>query len=215
MRTDFFENINFDIVYETVDALTMEALDKDIVCYDVSFEEIDNGENVKSKGKAFSIDGLNFFGFTQDEIDTSLKSKKADYSKDRVFAGSYIQNKGLSIVVMPLDKLHMQSNMQDFELNGVYKAENQSTYGEFMGKPVKIILNQNKDQNSEQILIDFFDMLAIITKNHPNKALLIVEKTLSQDSNVEIINRAVEENKSKAISEIFESEEPSSNGQSK
>ena len=215
MRTDFFENINFDIVYETVDALTMEALDKDIVCYDVSFEEIVNGENVPSSGKAFSIDGLNFFGFTHNDAETSLKTKRADYSKDRVFAGSYIQDKGLSIVVMPLDKLHMQSNMQDFEFNGVYKAESQNVYGEFMGKPVKIVLNQNKDQNSEQILIDYFDMLAIITKNHPNKALLIVEKILSQDSNVEIINRTVEEDKSKSISEIFESEEPSSNEQSK
>ena len=113
MRTDFFENINFDIVYETVDALTMEALDKGIVCYDVSFEEIDNGKNVQSSGKAFSIDGLNFFGFTQNEPEVLSQAKKMDYSKERVFAGSHIEGKGLSVVVMPFDKLYIQSNKRN------------------------------------------------------------------------------------------------------
>lgn len=197
MKNEIFEYGNFDLVYETVDALTIEALNKGVVCYDVTFEETINGEKVLSNGKAFSINGVDFFGFTHDEPVDFSKGRDTNYSKEKVFAGSHIADKGFSVVVLPSDKLYMQSNMQDFELNGVYKAENQSFIGKFMDKPVKVAIKQSGEESSEQVLIDYFDMLAIITKNHPNKALLMIEKIISQTENVEAINSAYENGKNK------------------
>lgn len=170
--------------------------------YNIVFDENQGGLSTRLEGLAFSTNGENFFGYV---LDKSTKSNAIDFYsyENKVFAGTYIPNKGLSIIFLPLSDPFLNIKGGDFNLNATTRNADNQLHGRYDLGLVRVNITRNDNLNQEQIVRSFIDVLGQLTARYLDKAVELTYKALEQEDNIKLIDKIYEQFKDIPIPACF------------
>ena len=192
----------FDFIYSIVQKITDAVTEKGAYCFDVVIEDKKIGAKDIYTGKAFSLDGTDFYGFTYGGDYETLESIPQSL-KSAIFAGSYVDEKGLSLNFLPYHYINLGSPNTNFAMNVTNRPGKKSLYGKKQYNNVKATVIPYIENDVGKMVSLYLDMLAQITSEYIDKAVLIAEKAESQDENIALINKLYEQFKGIPIPSCF------------
>ena len=193
------EEQNQELVLNFVNAITNDAYYSGILSYDVIFDENLYGHKTHLEGLAFSTNGKNIFGCIIDPENYN------DFTSmnNRIFAGTYTPDKGMSILFLPLFEPFLQMNDCDFNLNATTRNVDNRLHGKYDAGLVRIDIKRNDNLTQDQVISPYIEMLALLTARYSNKAVELVLKSVKQNENIALIDKIYEQFKDIPIPACF------------
>ncbi len=181
------EGFIYNFINEIADALATQGA----IFYDIVIEDLLGGMVYKYHGKAFSIDGTNFFGFTyNDDKVPEMLAQHGVIVADKAFAGSYVQGKGLSVYLLPQMNYLLKKDNVDLSLNATNRPGRSKLHGKFWIDAARVDIKPETGEVSAETHLDpFIDYVAYMTNFYPDKAYALAAKGLSQEENVALIEK--------------------------
>ena len=180
--------------------------------FDVAFDENFEGKTTHSDGKAFTTDGINFFGYIDKE---GPSHRNFNFSNDRLFAGTYVDGKGMSISMLPFSDILLE--FADYlVLTATNKPNNEYMHGKSpMGETrVKADFLENAtEKDVSEVMGTFVEMFAHMTREYPDLAYDMFQKGLLHD--IPYIEMAYDKFKNRPIPKCFADDGVPSNGPAK
>lgn len=196
------EEQNMNIIINVVNAVTNDAYNNGVFSYDVVFDENLYGHKTHLEGVAFSTDGKNIFGCVRDPLNYSEENGFTSL-KNRIFAGSYVPDKGMSILFLPLYSPFLDNKNCDFNLNATVRNADGRLHGKYDVGLVRVDINRNDNMPQNQALSYYIEMLAQLAAEYSNRAVEVSLKALYQDENVAMIDKIYEQFKDIPIPSCF------------
>ena len=180
--------------------------------FDVAFDECFDGEITHSDGKAFTTDGINFFGYIDKE---GPSHRNFEYSDDRLFAGTYVDGKGMSISMLPFSDILLEI-ASFLDLTATNKPNNEYMHGKSpMGETrVKADFLENAtEKDVSEVMGTFVEMLAHMTREYPDLAYDMIQK--GQRCDIPYIEMIYDKFKDIPVPKCFADDGAPSNGPAK
>lgn len=196
------EEQKLNIVMNVVETITNNINYSGALCYDVVIDENLYGNKSHLEGKAFSTDGINIFGYTKDPY--NMSSVGADFVSlgNRIFAGTYVPGKGMSILLLPLYQPFLGEDDLDFNLNATTRKDN-NLHGKYDAGLVRVNIKEDEQPTLETTVTPFIEMLAQVTSVCLDKAVEVSLKQIRKDENIALIDKIYEQFKDIPIPACF------------
>ena len=193
------EEQNQELVLNFVNAITNDAYCNGVLSYDIVFDENLYGHKTHLEGVAFSTNGKNIFGCIRDPENyddfTSINN--------RIFAGTYTPDKGMSILFLPLYQPFLDNNHCDFNLNATIRDVDNRLHGKYDAGLVRVDIKRNDNLTQDQVISPYIEMLALLTAGYSNKAVELLLKCVMQNENLALIDKIYEQFKDIPIPSCF------------
>lgn len=159
---------------------------RDLKFYNITLEEqLVNGIGVHS-GKAFSTDGSNIFGFTVNDIDPEKRIS-------RIFAGTYVEGKGVTLYAVPIEKFFIQENIMDIDIDATNRPGHTKMHGRFWRACARVGITPENSGNLYESHIQPFINSCNLWKDMDEKFterfLLMTTKAYQQEMNKSLIDK--------------------------
>ena len=180
--------------------------------FDVAFDESIFGQMEHVEGKAFTTDGINFFGYVEDE------KYPADFPSlnNRIFAGTYVYDKGMSILTLPNNETLLKNSNRNLTLTATNRENDDYMHGKsiFGVTRVKADLVENATgEDVSKVMRTFFDRLAYMTSMYPDKSYDLIQN--GYNVNIPYIEMVYDKFKNMPIPKCFADDGAPSNGPAK
>ena len=204
-----------DYISFAVDDLLAQA-QNGILCFDVVFDEANYFDETHFEGKAFTTDGMNFYGYTKNEKANSPFGGSFGNVGNRLFAGTYIYDKGMTVMVIPFEESLFE--IDDLTLNVTNRPNNEYMHGKsVLGLTrAKVDLIENIDEAGvTEIFKGFTELLAELTGRYPDIACDLIQKSQNQQEDKEMVEKLHERLKKYPVPRCFAEDGTASNGPAK
>ena len=177
--------------------------------FDVAFDENFEGKMSYVEGKAFTTDGINFFGYIED------KKVPANFSSlnNRLFSGTYVDGKGMSVLMLPNNETLLKNSNRNLTLTATNRENDDYMHGRsiFGTTRVKADLVENATgEDVSKVMRTFFDRLAYMTSMYPDKTYDLIQN--GYNVNIPYIEMAYDKFKNRPIPKCFADDGAPSNG---
>lgn len=175
------------IINNLLENIIFTVTNKGAMFYNIVIEEELNVGTSKHIGKAFSTDGVNLFGFTYSQ------SEANGGAISRIFSGTYLKDKGISLYTIPLDKFFIDNNIMDADLDAICVPDYTKMHGRFWNCCARVdVVPEVEEITAEkhiQPFIDTFNIWKDLDDNFTDRFLSLTTKAYQQDMNVAFIHK--------------------------
>ena len=180
--------------------------------FDVAFDESIFGQMEHVEGKAFTTDGINFFGYIED------KKYPANFSSlnNRIFAGTYVDGKGMSVLMLPNNETLLKNSNRNLTLTATNRENDDYMHGKSIFGVTRAkadLIENSTGDDVTKVMGKFVEMLAHMTREYPDKTCDLIQN--GYNVNIPYIEMVYDKFKNIPIPKCFADDGAPSNGPAK
>ena len=177
--------------------------------FNITIEDQFNGEINSHSGKAFSTDGKNIYGFTYDD------GNPFKFFISRLFAGTYVKDKGISLYIVPFDDFFMQEKITDTSLDASFRPNHTKMHGMFWNDLARVDVTPETGKVSVEThlkpFVDNWEFWKSVDEVYIDRFVALASKVDSQDANADFIEKLYEATKNENVPECFADDDSAPN----
>ena len=180
--------------------------------FDVAFDENFEGKMSHVEGKAFTTDGINFYGYMEDEkYPASFASLN-----NRIFAGTYVDGKGMSVLMLPYNDILLKMSNRNLTLTATNRGNDEYMHGKSvfgLTRAKADLIENSTGDDVTKVMGKFVEMLAHMTREYPDKSYDLIQN--GYNVNIPYIEMVYDKFKNIPIPKCFADDGAPSNGPAK